>query len=141
MSMYPPGQGLFLAAGISLVKSPWAGVILSVALLFAGLYWALLAWIGSPWALAMTLVAIIRWGLVSYWMNSYSGGAVPAFGGALVFGSIPRIIKNTRRRDIIALVCGVIMLTNTRPYEGFVLTATLLVVFLLWATRIRVIRR
>jgi hypothetical protein len=135
MSMYPPGQGLFLAVGIAVAKSPWAGVIFSVALLFAALHWALLGWIPSRWALMMTLMAVIRWGLVSYWINSYWGGAVPALGGALVFGSVPRLVKKIRVRDTVALACGMVLLANTRPYEGLAVIVSLFVILILWASR------
>jgi hypothetical protein len=133
MSMYQPGQGLFLAVGIRTTGLAWAGVVLSMALLCGALLWALQGWFPSQWALAVTLIAVVRWGLVSYWMNSYWGGAVPALGGALIFGSIPRLARHARIRDITALGLGLALLANTRPYEGLIVSLVSVVVLLCWA--------
>ena len=51
-SIYALGQGIILALGRVLFGTPWAGVIVSVAL-FCGLcYWMLRAWTTPGWALA-----------------------------------------------------------------------------------------
>ena len=44
MSMYFPGQALLLGAGKVLLGSPWYGVLISSALMCAGLCWMLQAW-------------------------------------------------------------------------------------------------
>ena len=84
MSMYFPAQGLVLAAGKILAGNPWFGVLASCGLMCAALCWALQGWLPSGWAFFGGMLAAVRLGLFSYWINTYSGGAVPAMAGALV---------------------------------------------------------
>src|ERR1700729_3569317 len=90
-SMYPPGQGAFLAFGQWLFHEPWVGVVVSVGLMFAAMCWMMQAWLPSRWALFGTLLAILAFGVSTLWMNSYLGGAVPGIGGALVLGAARRL--------------------------------------------------
>ncbi len=121
MSMYPPAQGLFMAAGERLTGHPIVGVWFSSALMCAALCWMLQAWMPPVWALLGGLAAVARFGLFSYWANSYWGGAVAALGGALLLGALPRIMKRRRVRDSMWLGLGVAILANSRPYEGALL--------------------
>jgi hypothetical protein len=118
-SHYPPAQGLFLAAGQILTGRPWAGVMLSVGLMCAALLWMLRGWFPPGWAFLGASIAVLRLGLFSYWMNSYWGGAVAALAGALVAGAYPRLRKRGRAWDGAILGLGLILLANSRPYEGF----------------------
>jgi len=136
-SMYPPGQGAFLALGQWLFHEPWVGVVASVGLMFAAMCWMLQGWLPSRWALFGTLLAILAFGVTTIWMNSYLGGAVAGIGGALVLGAVRRLRRKGPHmvRQSILLGIGVVLLMNTRPFEGTVLTLAALVYLALGATR------
>jgi hypothetical protein len=117
-SMYPPGQGLVLAIG-EWLGTPWIGVLLSCAAMCAAVYWMLLCWLPPRWALVGGVICWLKFAVVSYWMNSYWGGAVAATGGALLLGALGRLPKRPTARDALLLGLGAALLANTRPFEGF----------------------
>jgi hypothetical protein len=120
-SKYPPFSGLVLALGERLFGEPWIGVWLSMGVLCATLCWALQGWLPPIWALACTLIAIVRIGIVSYWTETYWGGTAAAIGGGLVIGALPRLIRRPRSAPAVVLAAGLAILANTRPYEGLLL--------------------
>ncbi len=139
MSMYFPAQGLILAAGKVLFGHPWFGLLVINALMCAAFCWMLQAWLPPRWALLGGVLAILRIGLFSYWINTYSGGgSVAALGAALLLGGLPRFIRHTRHRDAIFMAIGISLLALSRPYEGLLLcllAAVLLARWLFFAKR------
>jgi hypothetical protein len=133
-SMYPPAQGLVLAVG-ELLGNPWIGVLLSCAAMCAVIYWMLLAWVPRSWALLGAVITWLKFGVVSYWMNSYWGGAVAAAAGALLIGSIARILRRPRKRDAFLFALALAVLANSRPYEGALFALPSLAVFAHWLVK------
>jgi hypothetical protein len=134
MSMYPPAQGLILAAGQRL-GNPWIGQLLVTALMCSALCWMLQAWLPPAWALFGAVLAVLRLGILSFWVNTYFGAALPALAGALVLGALPRIQRHARLRDAVGMAIGLAILANTRPYEGLVFSLPVAGAMLIWIVR------
>ena len=117
-SIYPVGQGAALALGWMIFGTPWAGVAIPVAALCALCYWMLRGWTTPGWALAGGLLAVMEFGPLNQWMNSYWGGALPAAAGCLVFGALPRLRRGGGLRDAALLGAGLAIHLLTRPYES-----------------------
>jgi hypothetical protein len=133
MSMYFPGEGLILAGGKFLFGNPWFGILLAGGLMCATLCWALQAWLPRSWALLGGFLAVLRIGLFSYWTGTYQApGALAAFGGALVLGAFPRFKRSPNGRNAILMVLGALVLALTRPYEGLLLSATVVIALVWW---------
>jgi hypothetical protein len=141
VSNYFPGQAVFLAAGILALHSAWAGVLAGCAFFLLALYWALRGWMPARWALWGVLLAALRFGLASYWVNAYHGGFVPAAAGALILGAYARLCRRglCQQASIgvgAALGLGLAILAVTRPFEG-VAYAVPFLVMLAWEYRTR----
>jgi hypothetical protein len=130
-SMYPVGQGLALAFGQMLFHEPWIGVYLSTSLMCGAIFWTLRSFFPTGWALLGGFLAVLRFALFSYWMNSYWGGSMAALGGALALGAVVRLCEADRAglsRAWMSCVfaVGLLILANSRPYEGLAYSLPLL---------------
>lgn len=121
-SMYFPGQGLLFAAGQLLFHQPWLAALAMDGLMCAGLVWMLQGWLPRKWALLGGVIVVLRLGLFSFWINTYHGAALlSGFGGALVLGSLPRLMKTGQFRYGLSMSVGIAILILTRPYEGLLM--------------------
>ena len=134
MSMYPPAEGLVLAAG-ERVGCAWIGQLVITSIMCVSLCWALQAWVPPVWALFGALLAVLRIGILSYWLNTYWAGSIVALGGILVLGAFPRIQKRVLSKDAVLLAIGLVLLANSRPYEGLIFSIPFAVALLLWLAR------
>jgi hypothetical protein len=129
-SIYPIGQGLALAIGWILFGTPWAGVLLSTAAFCALCYWMLRGWTTPEWALLGGILAVLEFGPLNQWTNSYWGGAFSAAAGCLVFGALPRLRRSHGLRDALLLGLGLALHLLSRPFESIFLVIAV-VLFLL----------
>ncbi|MBV8898128.1 MAG: hypothetical protein JO051_16555 [Acidobacteriaceae bacterium] len=137
-SIFPLGQGLFLAFGRLLFGSFWAGVLISTSLLCASCYWMLRGWLSPQWALLGGFVAVMEFGPLCQWTNSYWGGNVSAVAGCLVFGALPRL-RFGAWLAWLALGFGFALELLTRPFEFWLLLASV-ALYLAWVQRVGVSR-
>jgi len=136
-SQYPPAQALALAFGERIFGHPWFGVWLSIGVMCAAVCWMLQGWMPGKWALLGGLFCVARFATFSYWINSYMGGAAAALGGALLYGALPRFRRNPGLSNSLILSLGLVLLANSRPYEGFVISVPALVVLGYWLLKSR----
>jgi hypothetical protein len=136
-SKYPPGQAIFLAVGIKVLGNAWFGVWLVYGLFGASLCWMLQNWVPPVYALFGTLITLVRISILGYWMNSYWGGALAACAGCLLLGTLPRMAQGpVRSKDAALAAMAIVLLANTRPFEGLILAVGMSAALLIWrATR------
>src|SRR4029077_8548851 len=94
--------------------------------------WMLQGWLPPEWALLGGALAVVRYGVFSYWANSYWGGAAGAIGGALVLGALPRIVRFERTSDASLMGLGLAILANSRPYEGLIFSLPVGIALFVW---------
>ena len=120
-SMYFPGRGAPLAAGLLIANNAWIGVWFSVVLMCMAATWMLQGWVSLPMALLGGVLVTVRLAVFSGWINTYYGGAFSALGAMLVVGALPRILREPRWRHGVLMGLGAFILMITRPYEGMLL--------------------
>ncbi len=134
-SKYPPANALVIATGWKLFGRPIAGVWLGFMFMCVAICWMLQAWLGRGWGFAVAL-AFAPYAALSYWSYSFWGGAVAAGAGALTLGAIRRIIATrsvlAATIPALALGAGLVLLANSRPYEGAILALAVLAVLAHW---------
>jgi len=91
-------------------------------------------WTTPVWALFGGLLAVLEFGPLSQWTNSYWGGAYTAAAGCLVFGALPRLTGSHGVRNAILLGLGIGLHLLSRPFESIFLIASV-AMFLLPAWR------
>jgi hypothetical protein len=128
-SIYPLGQGLAMAIGWSIFGVPWAGVLMAVAAFCSLSYWMLRGWTTPGWALLGGLLAVIQFGPLNQWANSYWGGALAGAAGCLVFGAMPRLRANGRPRDAALLGAGLGLHLLIRQFESVFLFLAVILFF------------
>jgi len=122
-SIYPIGQGAILALGTMLFGHPWAGVLVSVSLMCGAIAWMLYGCLPARWAGIASLVAAVQFGLDPTWSYSYWGGALPAFGGALLIGALDRFRRGPSKRTAALAGVGWSTVALVRPFESLPLFA------------------
>jgi len=65
-------------------------------------------------------------------MNGYWSASIVALGGALVLGAWPRLRKHVRTRDALLMSLGLVILANSRPYEGLIFAVPIACAMLFW---------
>jgi hypothetical protein len=138
-SQYPIGYPVLLCVAQIITGEPWWAVYLTTALLCGAIVWMLQGWVPPYWAFVGGILTALRFGLFTYWMNSFWGGSLAALGGCLVFGALPRILPGVGRarinrqhttRNATWIALGFALLITTRPYEGFIVSVPATILFL-----------
>jgi hypothetical protein len=119
-SKYPPGQGLFLAAGRLMGGHPVPGVWLGMGLACGAATWMLRAYLPRWWAVCGGLLMASRLGF-GQWGWSYWGGGVAVAGGALFVGGWARTLRCPHRFPSAVMAVGLTLLAVSRPFEGLLL--------------------
>jgi hypothetical protein len=122
MSKFGAAAPLFMALGERFLGTPRVGVLLSMALAAASLCWMLQAYLPAEWALLGGLVAIVRISWFSYFGNGYWGGSVAMLGGCLLLGAAARLARRPKPRYGLLMALALILLANSRPSEGALLS-------------------
>jgi hypothetical protein len=108
------------------------GIWLSFALACSAVCWMLQGWVPARWALLGTAMMMLNFSLFRYWSQVYWGGAVAMTGGALLYGSLPRLIRSPRVGTSLLMATGIAVLANSRPYEGLLATLAAGAMLLTW---------
>ncbi len=132
-SDYFPGLGAVLALG-NVMGHAWIGVLLTSGGMCAALLWMLYGFFPPRWALLGGVLAVLRWGVMSYWVNSYWGGELTALGGALVLGAWAWTRRGGGWSAGWILGAGLVILVYTRPMEGAVFAIPVAIALLLGAS-------
>jgi hypothetical protein len=134
-SKFPPAQAALLAFGQVILGHPWYGQWISFGLMCAAICWMLQGWMPPVYAFLGALLGAAQVGIFRYWMDSYYAGALPAIGGCLVMGAVARLSRGATSRAVLAGSCGLVILANSRPYEGLVLAIGAMLALVWWRRR------
>ena len=112
-----------LAIGQSLGGHPIIGSILSIGFSMAALAWMLTGWLPKKYNGLIVLFVVCHPALHWAWGQSYWGGALAMAGSSLMLGALVRLTKDFQIKYAIIAAMGTVLLANSRPFEGAVLTA------------------
>ncbi|MCY2952845.1 MAG: hypothetical protein NTU53_12855 [Planctomycetota bacterium] len=144
-SKYPPAQALFMALGQITTHRPITGIWLTTALAAAAICYALHPFLPPRYALLGGLLAALHPQLLE-WGQRYWGASIPTLASALLLGSLARLFPHaffsptpTPRHSVapspflpaLLLALALILLANSRPYEGLVFTLLLFTTILI----------
>jgi hypothetical protein len=134
-SKYFPAEALVFAVGQRLLGDPAHGVWLSCAIAAMALYWMLFRLVGPRPALLGTTLMILTMGSRTYWAQGYWSAMLPFAGGALVMSALgsPRRGGAVTNAGLVGL--GAAALSLSRPFEGLLLTVSVLPAALLLGER------
>ena len=116
-SVYPPGQGLLLAAAQRISGLRVAGLWLASAFASCAILWAVAAVVPLAIAFLAGLLCAVHPAIME-WSGAYHVGALAAAGGALAIGGALRLPTQQGAKAAAAMGIGIAILANTRPYEG-----------------------
>jgi hypothetical protein len=133
---YPPMQGLLLALGVLLAQEPFVGAWIGAGLVAVATAWMLGGWLPPRWALVGGLLAATHPFLHhagSYsWSQTLWGGSTAAIGTCLVYGGWFRLQRRRQARYGWAIAAGLVILANSRPFEGLLVSLPPAWAFLRW---------
>jgi hypothetical protein len=139
-SKYPPAQGLVLALGQAVSGIAISGMWLAAAAMTASFYWMFLGWVPRRWALLGAAIVAIHPTTIA-WSQSFHGGNIPALASALLVGSIPRLgSPRSAMTASVAAAAALVILANSRPYEGLVVAVLVAGLALITVRPLRAVR-
>ena len=133
---YPPAQSVSLAVGAVLLGEPIFGVWFMSGFSAACLGWMLAAFVRPQHWVVVSLVYAFNAVAMLQWSQSFWGGGVAFTAGCLLCGGLKRalVAKIENRRgavvSAVAIGLGLVVLSASRPYEGFLTSIPAGLVFL-----------
>ncbi len=134
-SVLPWGQGLALAIGQLLFHTPWAGMLMLSAFFSAICYWMLRSLLPPMWAILGGVFALVVFGPLGSWTNSYSASLITATAGCLLLGSLLRLRHTNVRYLRVIAGGGLALLISVQPRAGVLLTTAVALCFFRTARR------
>lgn len=122
VSYYAPANGALIALGEMVLGLRTAGFWLVGSATAAATVWAARAWFTPAWSLVAGLLAALH-PTFSFWNNTYHGGGVAALAGALLLGAAARLCRRPTTGMLSVAAVAIVLLANSRPYEGLFLIA------------------
>lgn len=122
ISKYQPAQSLVLAVG-QLLGHPIVGSCLATGCSMAALVWMLTGWLPRKCNWLIVLFVLLHPCLHLFWGQAYWGGTLATAGASLLLGAFARLNKQFQIKYSLIAAAGTVLLANSRPFEGAILTA------------------